>query len=117
MNRRPRGGNALHEAAAAGHAHVVRMLLEAGVCPCVQNAVGLTPMDLAMEARHGSALQLLCHAAPWCGQLQVNDACEACIEWHVFRAEVGSETLHAQQQPRNCVPWMRKFVQQQTFYL
>mmetsp|Transcript_18162 Transcript_18162/g.20209 ORF Transcript_18162/g.20209 Transcript_18162/m.20209 type:complete len:380 (+) Transcript_18162:136-1275(+) len=55
----PEGTTALHIAATAGHAEVVKLLLEAGSNPVCENKFGDTPFSLAKTGRSKSVLRLL----------------------------------------------------------
>jgi ankyrin repeat protein len=49
----------LHEAARAGHADIVRLLLEAGADPLKLDGDSQTPHSLAAAGGHASVLELL----------------------------------------------------------
>lgn len=51
--------SALHEAARAGHAEVVQILLAAGADPALRNGNGQTPLELAMAGGHAKVVELL----------------------------------------------------------
>ncbi|KAK8743892.1 hypothetical protein OTU49_000897 [Cherax quadricarinatus] len=53
------GESALHAAALYGHLQVLRVLVEAGADPGLKNDQGLTPIQIAAQARHYEAVQLL----------------------------------------------------------
>ncbi|XP_071531256.1 uncharacterized protein [Panulirus ornatus] len=53
------GESALHAAALYGHLRVLRALVQAGADPGLKNDQGLTPIQIAAQARHYEAVQLL----------------------------------------------------------
>ncbi|XP_037773371.1 LOW QUALITY PROTEIN: ankyrin repeat domain-containing protein 29-like, partial [Penaeus monodon] len=53
------GESALHAAALYGHVRVLKALVQAGADPGLKNDQGLTPIQIAAQARHPEAVQLL----------------------------------------------------------
>ncbi|XP_064092475.1 ankyrin repeat domain-containing protein 29-like [Macrobrachium nipponense] len=53
------GESALHAAALYGHIRVLRALVQAGADPGLKNDQGLTPIQIASQANHPEAVQLL----------------------------------------------------------
>lgn len=53
------GESALHAAALYGHLRVMKALVQAGADPGLKNDQGLTPIQIAAQARHYEAVQLL----------------------------------------------------------
>ncbi|KAK8375797.1 hypothetical protein O3P69_008505 [Scylla paramamosain] len=53
------GESALHAAALYGHLRVLKALVQAGADPGLKNDQGLTPIQIAAQARHYEAVQLL----------------------------------------------------------
>ncbi|XP_042872528.1 ankyrin repeat domain-containing protein 29-like [Penaeus japonicus] len=53
------GESALHAAALYGHVRVLKALVQAGADPSLKNDQGLTPIQIAAQARHPEAVQLL----------------------------------------------------------
>lgn len=53
----------LHLAAAAGHTHCARLLLDNGASLSIRNADGRTPLEEAVHAGHSSLAELVRNAA------------------------------------------------------
>jgi len=53
------GTSPLHEAANAGNAEVVRLLLDAGADPTLRNGAGKTPLEVASERGHAGVAEVL----------------------------------------------------------
>jgi len=62
----------LHEAAAAGHAQVCKLLLEAGASPALLDEDGQTALHHAANEGHADVVRLLA-PSPGCGELFVQD--------------------------------------------